>query len=121
MSHYAIILQALGTSARIGSGGVHDVMTAMWVERTDDGRSAACLESSRVRFRSLPDPVIEAYVATGEPMDKAGAYAIQGKGALLVESVEGSWTNVVGLPIERVPTLLSAIGLDLTVELFSSR
>jgi len=112
--------EARGMLRRL-SGGVHDVMTAMWVERTDDGRSAACLESSRVRFRSLPDPVIEAYVATGEPMDKAGAYAIQGKGALLVESVEGSWTNVVGLPIERVPTLLSAIGLDLTVELFSSR
>jgi len=111
--------EARGMLRRL-SGGVHDVMTAMWVERTDDGRTASCVESSRVRFRSLPESVIAAYVATGEPMDKAGAYAIQGRGALLVESVEGSWTNVVGLPIERVPTLLSAIGLDLTVELLSS-
>jgi septum formation protein len=73
-----------------------------------------------VRFRSIPEAVIAAYVATGEPMDKAGAYAIQGRGGLLVESVEGSWTNVVGLPIERIPTLLSAIGLDLTADVLSS-
>jgi septum formation protein len=102
------------------AGGVHDVVTALWVERTDDGRTASCLESSRVRFRSIPEAVIAAYVATGEPMDKAGAYAIQGRGGLLVESVEGSWTNVVGLPIERIPTLLSAIGLDLTADVLSS-
>jgi septum formation protein len=94
------------------SGRDHEVLTGVWMARTDDGRSASLVESSRVRFRRCPESVVRWYVSTGEPMDKAGAYAVQGLGALLVAEVEGSWTNVVGLPLERLATLLGRIGLE---------
>jgi septum formation protein len=93
------------------SGRVHEVLTGVWLGRTDDGRSASLVETSRVRFHSCPESVVRWYVATGEPMDKAGAYAVQGLGALLVAEVEGSWTNVVGLPVEKLAPLLNRIGL----------
>lgn len=56
-------------------------------------------EESKVWMHRFPDAVLSAYIRSGEPMDKAGAYAIQGKGAFLIEKVEGSWTNIVGLPL----------------------
>ena len=95
------------------SGRSHDVLTSTWVSRTDQRRTEQSLERTRVHFRCYPEELIRWYVDTGEPMDKAGAYAIQGHGALLVEGIEGSWTNVVGLPVEKIPALLNAIGLDL--------
>ncbi len=67
--------------------------------------------TTRVRFRSLTPALIELYVATGEPMDKAGAYGIQGQGAVLVARVEGSYTNVVGLPLEAVAAALRTLGI----------
>jgi len=67
--------------------------------------------TTRVRFRSLTPALIELYVATGEPMDKAGAYGIQGQGAVLVARVEGSYTNVVGLPLEAVAAALRKLGI----------
>ena len=67
--------------------------------------------TTRVRFRSLSPDLIELYVATGEPMDKAGAYGIQGKGAVLVARVEGSYTNVVGLPLEAVAASMRRLGI----------
>ena len=67
--------------------------------------------SSRVSVSWLDPMVIAAYVATGEPMDKAGAYAVQGKGAFMVESVSGSYTNVVGLPLCEVVDMLINIGV----------
>jgi septum formation protein len=94
------------------SGRHHEVLTGVWMARTDDGRSASLVESSRVRFHPCPESVVRWYVSTGEPMDKAGAYAIQGLGALLVAEVEGSWTNVVGLPLEKLPAMLRRIGLE---------
>lgn len=65
---------------------------------------------TKVLFYSLSDAEINAYVATGEPLDKAGAYGIQGQGAYLVERIEGSYTNVVGLPVEVVARYLRRMG-----------
>jgi septum formation protein len=65
----------------------------------------------RVRFRRLRDDEIEAYIATGEPMDKAGAYGIQGYGATIVERIEGDYFAVMGLPIVRLIGLLRDVGV----------
>jgi len=99
-------------SAMLGrlSGRVHDVWTGVaLVERERERhRERACAERSRVAFRALDAEEIAAYVASGEPLDRAGAYAIQGGAAGFVESLEGSWSNVVGLPVERVRELLAS-------------
>ena len=94
-------------------GKTHEVLTGVFLLRTDDGRSTNGVDCTRVRFRDFDDATIRAYVATGEPLDKAGAYGIQGGGAMLSESVVGSWSNVVGLPLERLPGFLAALGIDL--------
>jgi septum formation protein len=70
------------------------------------------VDSAEVRFVDLTEEIIRWYVATGEPMDKAGAYAIQGLGGVLVAGVDGSPHTVVGLPIHRLPELFAAVGLD---------
>jgi septum formation protein len=67
--------------------------------------------TSQVTFKPLSDTQIDEYLATGEPFDKAGAYAVQGLGAALVERVEGSYANVVGLPVDEVLAALRAAGL----------
>lgn len=95
------------------SGRVHEVLTALRVERTDDGRSAARVAVSRVRFRPLSASRVAWYVGTGEPRDKAGAYGLQGRGVFLTDGIEGSWSNVVGLPLEVLPEVLAEIGVDL--------
>jgi septum formation protein len=77
---------------------------------TGEGRTASGLECTGVRFRPLDADEIEAYVATGEPLDKAGAYGIQGFGAALVESVYGCYFNVMGFPVNRVLALLERVG-----------
>lgn len=94
-------------------GRKHEVLTGVFLLRTDDGRSLAEVESTGVRFRDYDDATIRDYVAGGEPLDKAGAYGIQGRGALLARSIDGSWSNVVGLPVERLPLWLERIGIDL--------
>jgi septum formation protein len=90
----------------------HEVLTGVYLIRTDDGRTAEVVETTRVGFRELDDATIAAYVECGEPMDKAGAYGIQGLGALLTDSIRGSWSNVVGLPLERLPGCLEQIGVN---------
>ena len=70
-------------------------------------------EETSVTFRPLTAEEIEAYIATGEPMDKAGAYGIQGLGALLVERLEGDYFNVMGLPLCRLGRMLAAAGVRL--------
>jgi septum formation protein len=95
------------------SGRVHEVLTALRVERTDDGRAALRVAVSRVRFRPADEARLRWYVGTGEPRDKAGAYGLQGFGVLLTDGIEGSWSNVVGLPLEILPELLAEIGFDL--------
>jgi len=69
-------------------------------------------EATPVTFRTLSEEEIAAYVATGEPMDKAGAYGIQSRGCLLVEGIQGDYFNVVGLPICRLAQMLRKFGLD---------
>ena len=90
------------------SGQSHQVMSAVaMVQHTQDGeRSDVRLVSTKVTFKKLSNDQIDKYIATGEPADKAGAYGIQGKGALLVEGIEGSYSNVVGLPLTETATLL---------------
>ena len=87
------------------SGRRHEVITGVCC-LFPDGSSAGFADTSAVRFHAWPDDVLRAYVRSGEPADKAGAYAIQGQGAFLVESVHGSWSTVVGLPVSRLAALL---------------
>jgi septum formation protein len=91
------------------SGREHMVTTAVAVSRGKKLRSA--VEEVSVRFRRLRDDEIEAYIATGEPMDKAGAYGIQGFGATIVERIEGDYFAVMGLPIVRLVGLLRDVGI----------
>lgn len=90
------------------SGRAHTVYTGIAVFR--DGRRFSAAVGTDVYFRELSDAEIEAYVASGEPMDKAGAYGIQGLGALLVEGVDGEYSNVVGLPLCTLGRLLKEAG-----------
>jgi septum formation protein len=92
------------------SGREHVVTTAVAVSRGRKLRSA--VEEVRVKFRRLRDDDIEAYIATGEPMDKAGAYGIQGYGATIVERIEGDYFAVMGLPIVRLIGLLRDVGVE---------
>jgi septum formation protein len=96
------------------SGRPHEVITGVAVvdAKTGEERSAAAV--SRVFMRELPPFEIDAYVATGEPDDKAGAYAIQGDGGRLVAALLGSYTNVVGLPLPTARSLLAAAGAPLS-------
>ena len=88
------------------SGQEHQVLTGFCLRH--DGQERLGLGRSAVRFRALSDAEIAAYVASGEPRDKAGAYAVQGLGAALVSAVGGSYTNVVGLPLAAIIELLLA-------------
>lgn len=98
--------------ARI-AGREHTVLTGVALEEPGRNRRTSALESSRVRMTALTHEEIEWYVATGEPLDKAGSYAIQGLGALLVEEVHGNYTNVVGLPLPLTRRLFRELGWEL--------
>lgn len=91
------------------SGREHTVITAIAVSRGKKLRSA--IEEVRVKFRRLRDAEIDAYIATREPMDKAGAYGIQGYGATIVERIEGDYFAVMGLPLVRLINLLRDVGV----------
>lgn len=93
------------------SGATHHVLTGVHLVRGD--RAASAVETTEVRFRTIAAAEIEAYAATGEPLDKAGAYAIQGAGGMFVEGIVGSDTNVIGLPLATVVAL--AAELDFTL------
>ena len=94
------------TMLRALSGRAHDVFTGLCVTDTASARRVLCAERTRVRFRALTEEEIQAYVATGEPRDKAGAYAIQGGAGAFVEGFDGSYDNVIGLPTERLADIL---------------
>jgi septum formation protein len=98
------------------SGTDHEVLTAVVVRRAAPALELDAVVATRVRFARLGPREIDWYVATGEPLDKAGAYAIQGSGGAFVLSVEGSVSNVVGLPLAETAELLRRAGLALPWE-----
>ena len=102
--------EAAGMLARLG-GREHRVFTGFALLAPGGAVHAAEVVESRVRFRPLTKTAIAAYVATGEPYDKAGAYAIQGRGAGLIAGVDGSFSNVMGLPLGEVERALREAGL----------
>ena len=89
---------------RLLSGGAHDVLTAVVIRQGALERSDVV--TTRVWFQALDEADISWYVECGEPQDKAGAYAIQGRAARFIERIDGSWSNVVGLPVATVHRLL---------------
>ena len=91
------------------SGRAHEVVTA--VALAWPGGERAFLETTEVRFHAIETSAIEHYVATGEPLDKAGAYAIQGGASAFVAAISGSHSNVVGLPVEATMALLREAGV----------
>ena len=88
------------------SGKTHEVYTGVCVTDSENGKSVSDYEVTKVKFRKLDSDEIDRYINTGEPMDKAGAYGIQGKGCLLVEAIEGDYLNVVGLPAVKLSRIL---------------
>jgi len=94
-------------------GRTHEVLTAVFLHRPASRGDLCEVESTSVTFGDIDDETIHAYVAGGEPLDKAGAYGLQGRGALFVTRIDGSWSNVVGLPVERLPGWFRRLGLDL--------
>lgn len=100
---------------RLLSGRLHEVLTGVAVLDVLEGtgRTASEVVRSSVRMAALTSEEIAWYVATGEPRDKAGAYAIQGLGSLFVEAVAGNYSNVVGLPVPTVYRLFGELGYDL--------
>ena len=93
------------------SGRTHEVCSAVAIYQQTAGRSAVFHENSHVRFHRLSDAAIESYLAKVGPLDKAGAYAAQGSGAEIIAKIEGSFTNVVGLPMEKTVAELAKFGI----------
>lgn len=100
--HARVMLQML-------SGRAHEVYTGVCMIDTATGRMEKCVDCTKVFFRALTAKEIQAYVDTGEPLDKAGAYGIQGGASGFVERIVGSYTNVMGLPTERIVPMLLAL------------
>ena len=103
--------EAVAMLARL-AGRTHVVWTGVAVVESDTGATLRLAVASRVTLRAAPEAELRAYVATGEPLDKAGAYAFQGEGRRFVERVEGSETNVIGLPLEETLALLRRAGVE---------
>lgn len=97
---------------RFISGRVHEVITGLCVVNAESGQCESSYVTTQVEFRPLSEEEIAAYVATGEPLDKAGAYGIQGFGGLLVKRINGCYFNVVGLPLSALNDLLLRAGLN---------
>ena len=95
------------------SGSTHSVITGISVIETPEMNIITEYEETIVRFKDIPGDEIDAYIQSGEPMDKAGAYAIQGLGSLLVRGIEGCYFNVVGLPVYKLSTMFEKLGYKL--------
>ena len=93
------------------SGRHHEVMTGMTVLRGDE--AVTHTEVTKIYFRELSPAEIRAYIASGEPMDKAGAYGIQGGAALFADQMDGDYYNVMGLPVCRLAMILRSLGLPI--------
>ncbi len=92
------------------SGRTHHVLSGVFLLRIPDGATRSAVESTSVTFAPLDRAEIESYVATGEPLDKAGAYAIQGHAGRHIARIEGCYFNVVGLPLARLHLMLGELG-----------
>ncbi len=95
------------------SGKVHSVFTGLAVVDASEKTERIDYVETKVWFRELTPEEIEFYVATGEPLDKAGAYGIQGLGAILVEKIDGCYFNVVGLPLSKLALILRELGVPI--------
>ena len=93
------------------SGRTHTVLTGVAVRHGSEQRRATT--AADITLSTLSEPLIESYLASGEPLEKAGAYAIQGRGELLIEKLSGSYSCVVGLPLATTAALFEQLGLDL--------
>ena len=102
--------EALGM-LRLLSGRTHEGVTVLSVCKGSQLESEAVV--TKVTFRTLCDEELRAYIKTGEPMDKAGAYGVQGQGALLVERIDGDFFNVMGLPVLLLSRMLAEFGITL--------
>lgn len=99
------------------SGHSHDVLTGIWLcQRQFDGsmRQEGIISQTKVTFRAITEDEIEWYWQTGEPKDKAAGYAIQGKGAIFIEHISGSYSGVMGLPLYETAQLMARFGFPLT-------
>jgi septum formation protein len=95
------------------SGKMHRVITGLAVINAASGKVSCRSSTTKVWFRELSEGEVKRYVLSGEPLDKAGAYAIQGKGALLVDRIEGCYNNVVGLPLALLDEMLREFGINI--------
>lgn len=95
------------------SGKKVHVVTGLTVIDIDADRQTSVSETTDITIKQMSDAEIEAYVRTAEPIDKAGAFAIQGKGAIIVERIEGDYFNVVGLPLFKLNKILLESGIDI--------
>lgn len=93
-------------------GEVHEVITGLAVMEVPSRKCVVAYEKTLVEMASLTPYEIEGYIRTGEPMDKAGAYGIQGVGGMLIKRIEGCYYNVVGLPIHRLWMILKGFGIE---------
>jgi septum formation protein len=94
------------------SGRVHEVCSSVFICHLARARSTSFHEISRVYFRKLSDLAIRAYIDKMDPLDKAGAYAAQGCGAEIIAKIDGSYTNVIGLPMEKTVVALAQFGIQ---------
>lgn len=101
-------------------GDFHEVYTGLALADAGTGKVLTGYERTRVFFKALSSEEIRRYVATGEPMDKAGAYAIQGLASVFVKGLEGCYTNVVGLPLGRLAEMLKQFGYDVLQKRFNT-
>ncbi len=99
---------------RMLSARTHEVYTGYCVMRIADGKTVCNSVCTQVKFKELTDDTIDAYISTDEPMDKAGAYGIQGRGSVLADSISGDYFNVVGLPVSALSdTLKNEFEIDI--------
>lgn len=105
-----------GRMLRRLSGDVHEVITGLTLLDTSSGKDESGISMTRVWMKALSDDDIEAYVSSGEPLDKAGAYGIQGRAALYVEKIEGCYFNVVGLPLSLFFDLMQRMQIKIRYE-----
>ena len=98
------------------SGKAHSVITGVAVLECPQGKLVVDYEETQVFFRELSNEEIRFYVNQGESLDKAGAYGIQGKGALLVEKILGDYFNVVGLPLQKLNKILANFNINLLLD-----